>query len=61
MVQRPPSQVSLAEMEQRGCAKIGGDLAFSPAWDHAQVEDWLESLFPTLFTLERYLDVTKTR
>ena len=33
-------------MEQRGCAKIGGNLTFSLAWDHAQVKDWLESLLP---------------
>jgi hypothetical protein len=59
--QRPPSRTMLATMEQRGCAKIGcSDLFFNSAWDHKHVEDWLENLFPKLFTFARYLNHAKS-
>lgn len=39
-------------MESRGCAKVATDsdpIAINPNWTHAQVNEWLENLFPRLF------------
>jgi hypothetical protein len=47
-------------MEQRGCAKVGGNLTFNSSWDHKQVVEWLDNLFPKLFTFARYMDSKKS-